>query len=257
MRSLTPITDGMNSIPLAHRETTLKESSNLPGNTNTHLITMVHMGDSITFGQYVDPTVRWTSLVADRLSEMYRDIPIHIVSLNRGVSGETTRMGLERFPDDVQVSNPDIVTLQYGLNDCNCWLTDRGLPRVSETAFRANLIEMVTRARQFGANHVILANNHPTLRHKEMLSGEKFEDANARYGQITYDVALESGATFCDIRKGFEAYVLHELEKLLMPGPDWLHLSVKGNRVYSEIMWPLVRDAAIEETGIGASRTIS
>ena len=49
----------------------------------------------------------------------------------------------------MQELEPDVMTLQFGLNDCNCWETDRGLPRVSEEAFRANLIEMIERARLF------------------------------------------------------------------------------------------------------------
>ena len=66
------------------------------------LITLVHMGDSITFGEGVDPAVRWTTLIAQRLDAIYRTTPVNILSLNRGISGETTRMGLERFPADVQ-----------------------------------------------------------------------------------------------------------------------------------------------------------
>jgi hypothetical protein len=58
--------------------------------------------------------------------------------------------GLERFPNDLQQHRPDIVTIQFGLNECNCWVSDGGLPRVSEAAYRANLIEMIERARRFG-----------------------------------------------------------------------------------------------------------
>jgi lysophospholipase L1-like esterase len=129
------------------------------------------MGDSITFGQYVDPQLRWTTLVTERLQQVYLETPVQIYALNRGVSGETTRQGLERFPTDVQQIGPDVMTLQFGLNDCNCWLTDGGLPRVSAAAFRANLLEMITRARRFGTRQIILANNHRTLRTKVMLSG--------------------------------------------------------------------------------------
>ncbi len=96
--------------------------------------TIVFMGDSITAGQYVDPERRWTALVSDALNRDYLATPINLLLLNRGVSGETTRQGLERFPSDVQQHRPDVMTLQFGLNDCNCWVTDAGLPRVSEAA---------------------------------------------------------------------------------------------------------------------------
>jgi acyl-CoA thioesterase-1 len=211
--------------------------------TKPCVINIVFMGDSITFGQYVDPKLRWTAIVEDRLNHIYRDTPIHIASANRGVSGETTRMGLERFPGDVQNVHPDIMTLQFGLNDCNCWLSDMGLPRVSEAAFHANLVEMIDRTRRFGAKRIILSNNHPTPRFKVMLSGERYEDANARYSEIAREVARETGVTFCDIRAAFSAYTLKELEQLLIPYPDQLHLSVEGNRVYAETIWPHLTEA--------------
>src|SRR4051794_36167996 len=119
-------------------------------------VTIVFMGDSITFGQYVDHELRWTSLVGNELIADHLSTPINFHILNRGVSGETTRQGLERFPADVQQHRPDIMTLQFGLNDCNCWVTDAGLPRVSEAAYRANLIEMIERAGRFGAGRIIL-----------------------------------------------------------------------------------------------------
>jgi lysophospholipase L1-like esterase len=214
------------------------------------LITLVHMGDSITYGQYVDPELRWTGLAYRRLDAHYRHTGVHILALNRGISGETTRQGLERFPQDVQQHRPDVMTLQFGLNDCNCWLTDRGLPRVSSQAYEANLQEMIARARTFGARHIILANNHPTLRHRPQLSGETFEDANARYSEIARRTALRTGVTFCDIRDGFRAFSAQELDEMLLPYPDHLHLSVKGNAHYADIIYPYISQA-IETVAAG------
>jgi lysophospholipase L1-like esterase len=204
------------------------------------LVRLVHMGDSITFGQYVDESLRWTSLIADHLVRKYLDSSIQILSLSRGISGETTRMGLERYHSDVQSLYPDVLTIQFGLNDCNCWLTDMGAQRVSALAFKANLIEMIERSRLFGAKYIILANNHPTLRHKVMLNGERYEDANARYSEIVRQVATETNVIFCDIRKEFVKYNREELAGYLLPYPDQLHLSVAGNQIYANVMWPIV-----------------
>jgi acyl-CoA thioesterase I len=209
--------------------------------SNTEPIRVVHMGDSITEGQYIDPSVRWTSLIARRLAETFgKD---RFVSLNRGISGETTRMGLERYPRDVQEAEPDLMTIQFGLNDCNCWDTDRGVPRVSEAAFVANLVEMIDRGRVFGARRIIIATNHRTLRRLVLPSGEVFEDANARYSELVRQVAGQTGVALCDIRQAFEPYSLAELERLLLPHPDHLHLSPDGNTVYAETIWPAIESA--------------
>jgi lysophospholipase L1-like esterase len=204
------------------------------------------MGDSITFGQYVDPEQRWTSLIGDALVRHYLPTPINLHLINAGVSGETTRQGLERFPAAVQQHRPDIVTLQYGLNDCNCWITDAGLPRVSEAAFRANLIEMIERSRRFGARHIILSTNHPTLRHKVLMSGDSLETRRRRYNDHLREVASLTGVELCDVEAGFAHLDRRELAAMLLPYPDQLHLSVAGHRLYASRLQPLVERAVAE-----------
>jgi len=197
-------------------------------------VTIVFMGDSITFGQYVDPELRWTSLVGNPLIANHLNTPVNFHILNRGISGETTRQGLERFPADVQQHRPDIMTLQFGLNDCNCWVTDAGLPRVSEAAYRANLIEMIERARRFGAGRIILSTNHPTLRHKMLLSGDSLETRRRRYNDHVREVASLTGVELCDVEEGFAHLDSRELAEMLLPYPDLLHLSVEGHRLYAD-----------------------
>lgn len=209
-------------------------------------VTIVHMGDSITFGQYIDTSLRWTSLVRQRLEEA---LGVHTISLNRGISGETTRMGLERYPRDVQESGASVMTLQFGLNDCNCWETDGGLPRVSEAAFVANLTEMVARARKAGIEEIVMQTNHRTLRRAPLLSGEPYEEANARYSELIRRVADETSTILCDVRKDFESFDDHELDRMLLRAPDQLHLSSEGNEVYAAAILPYVAAAVGRMTG--------
>lgn len=207
------------------------------------------MGDSITYGQYLDPAKRWTSIVDKRLSERFPGAAFE--SFNRGVSGETTAMGLARFAVDVQDLAPVVTTIHFGLNDCNCWLTDRGLPRVSERAYEANLLEMVERARHFGSREVIVMTSHRTLRRAPMASGELYEDASERYSEIMRRVAADTRADLCDVRKGFEPFDDATLDRLLLPAPDHLHLSAEGNDVYAELIWPHI-EAAVNNVIRGA-----
>lgn len=216
-------------------------------------VTVVFFGDSITEGQYVAPPLRWVDIVSEGLASRYRDHPLPVQALARGVSGETTRQGLERFPRDVQAHGPDVVTLQFGLNDCNCWQTDRGLPRVSEAAYRANLIEMVTRARHFGARQVILSNNHTTLRHQKLPDGLTLEQRRMRYNRLVAEVAAETGATFCDIDAAFRGLDREALSRQLLPCPDWLHLSEAGHRTYASVVGPVV-ERAVEQALRDAAR---
>lgn len=216
-------------------------------------ISLIHMGDSITFGQYLDSSLRWTTIVSNCNRKVFAGFDLEIVTRTHGVSGETTRMGLERFPRDVQECRPDIMTLQFGLNDCNCWDTDQGHPRVSEAAFEANLLEMIARARIFGAKEIILSTNHRTLRRDVLVSGEIYEDANARYCEIVRDVARQAEVTLCDIQMAFGDYSDEQLGRMLLPEPDLLHLSEEGNRVYADAIYPFIQQSIESLAGINSS----
>lgn len=213
-----------------------------------HPITVVFMGDSITEGQYVHHSLRWTEILARQIREDVRSSidtdALHF--FNRGISGETTRQGLERFPRDVQVLEPRVMTLQFGLNDCNCWDTDRGLPRVSEAAYRANLSEMIVRARKFGAKHIILSTNHPTLRLRALASGQTLEIRRRIYNDIVKEVAAESKVTLCDIDAAFAGLEGAALAEMLLPEPDVLHLSALGHSRYAQTILEPVSQAILQ-----------
>lgn len=208
-------------------------------NTPDH-VTLVFFGDSITEGQYVHHSLRWTEITSVRLKAHFgaRFDPNRHYHYVHGISGETTRQALERFPRQVQQLAPDILTIQFGLNDCNCWDTDRGLPRVSEAAYKANLAEMIDRARRFGTKQIILSTNHPTLRHRPMVSGETLEQRRTKYNEIVRDVARQSRVTLCDIEAAFAFASRAQLADLLLPEPDVLHLSASGHQLYADAITP-------------------
>jgi lysophospholipase L1-like esterase len=212
-------------------------------------ITIVFMGDSITEGQYVHHSRRWTERVArnirDQTSSRIDTDQLHF--FNRGISGETTRQGLERFPRDVQALQPHVMTLQFGLNDCNCWDTDRGLPRVSEAAYRANLLEMIDRARRFGARRIMLSTNHPTLRHRPLASKQSLEERRMLYNEIVRDVARVSKVSLCDIDRAFSDVTGDKLAGMLLPEPDVLHLSERGHEKYANAILAQVL-SSVEQT---------
>jgi lysophospholipase L1-like esterase len=180
-------------------------------------VVIVAIGDSITYGQHLEDRLKsWPYLVRAGIEANHHIVPA-------GVPGDTTRLGLERFPQDVQNPCPAAVIIQFGHNDCNRWETDRGLPRVSMAAFKANLFEMIDRARMFGAVPY-LCTLTPSRR------PEPHPTDCARYDVIIRRVADEEGVRIIDARAAFEAEV--DQHSLLMG--DGLHLSVAGHQVYAE-----------------------
>lgn len=169
---------------------------------------IVCIGDSITAGQYIDGHLAWPNLL-----QGFEVIP-------RGISNETTRQALERFPRDVQERDPDIVIIQFGLNDCNRWETDRWLPRVSPAAFEANLTEMVTRTRKFDAEP-ILCTLSPTLKEDE------FQADAAHYDDLIRDVADRTWTRLFDVR----GWLMGTGGQYLLD--DGVHLNELGHKVYA------------------------
>jgi len=154
-------------------------------------VRVTFFGDSICVGQGVSIYRGWVTRVAGRLDELAAEFGGEIIVTNSSLNGSTTRQALERMPYDVQSHGVDILIVQFGLNDCNYWQTDAGLPRVSPEGYAANLKEIVRRGIIFGAKKVFLHNNHPTTRITQKFpnSDVTYEDSNRQYNGIVRDLA--------------------------------------------------------------------
>lgn len=206
------------------------------------MVSVMFFGDSICYGQFVSPHATWVTQVSRSLSERFGE---RIWVSNCGISGNTTRMALERMPSYFQSHNIDIVLVQFGINDCNLWRTDKGLPRVSRKAFHANLEEIIDRARRFGARHVLLTTNHPTTKMIE-LDGETIphQRGNSEYNEVIRQVARDrNDVVLIDIDELFSAQP--ETQELLLP--DGVHLSLRGHNLYYSAVYPDI-ERAVEST---------
>lgn len=217
---------------------------------------IVVFGDSISFGQGVSLHKGWVPRISGHIEQLGRRQGLDLVVVNASVNGSTTRQALERMPYEVQSHGLDVLLVQFGMNDCNYWQTDRGMPRVSRAAFRANLEEIIDRGFRFGARLVLLNSNHPTGRDRERLpfSEISYEESNKRYNEEIRAVGCRGDARilFTDIEQIFEAEIggdRRRLEMLLLP--DLLHPSEAGHDLYFSALRPAVERAV---ASLAASR---
>lgn len=216
-------------------------------------IRVYFFGDSICVGQHVSIHRGWVPRISAHLADLGAERGCDIVVTNASANGRITRQAIESMPYEIQSAEPEIVIVQFGMNDCNHWATDRGLPRVSEKAFAANLEEIVARARHFGARRVLLNTNHPTALDTAPLPHSKitYQDSNARYNAIIREVARSLGdaVVLNDIEAVFHRVTggsRERLGELIMPAPDLLHLSERGHDLYFQEICPVVERAALE-----------
>jgi acyl-CoA thioesterase-1 len=189
------------------------------------------------------------------LTELSANIGRDVLLTNASINGNTTRQALERMPYDIQSQNPDIIIVQFGMNDCNYWQTDRGNPRVSPQAFKANLEEIIARAFTFGVEKILINTNHPTGRDKNVMpcATTTYQQSNERYNQIIRSVASAFGQRV--VLNDIETACLENtrgdrsaLLRLVLPEPDLLHLSEAGHDLYFDLICPSVKQAILELT---------
>jgi len=216
-------------------------------------ITVTFFGDSICVGQYVSLHNGWVPRMSAKLSELGEVHGRRVIVGNASANGRTTRQALEQMPYEIQSQDIDILIVQFGMNDCNHWESDHGVPRVSERAFAANLEEIVARAYRSGVGRVFLNTNHPTCRDTDALPGTmtSYEEWNQRYNNLIRETARRVGppTKLNDVARACQEFADgdHErLEQLVLPAPDLVHLSEKGHDLYLSVVHPQLEAAVLE-----------
>lgn len=161
-----------------------------------------------------------------------------MIIVNHSINGNTTRLALERAATDLQGTSPTIVYVQFGLNDANFWVSDRGLPRVSMASFRANLVEIAARARRAGAREVIFGTNHltqvdgPVEQKKSPVAMSSYRDNVIAYNQLVREACQDAGANLIDIERAWISKIEQHGSSTPYLADDGLHLSALGNEFY-------------------------
>ncbi len=203
------------------------------------MLDIYFLGDSICFGQLFDISQTWVVQVATQLFAQSN----RICAANKSINGDTTRQALERLQPDVLCYEPDVIYIQFGLNDCNVWKTDRGLPRVSPDAFVANLSEIIEKCLAYGVKHILLNTNHMTNRtHTHMPHTDiVYETVNQEYLALIRSVQSRYAGVIqpLDIAKYLASKQIAPDDYLL---PDGIHLNAQGHQLYAEYVYPFLED---------------
>lgn len=216
-------------------------------NSQNAPIKVIFFGDSTCVGQGVSLYQGWVTKIAKHFDEYGQKLNREILVSNSSINGRTSRQALEDMPYHIQSQGVDILVVQFGLNDCNYWSTDRGLPRVSLAGFVENLLEIITRGERFGAHKILLNNNHPTSRDKVVMAGTTitYEDSNKRYNAAIRKFAadLPPLIRFQDVESYFKASINEQqpVENFLLS--DGLHPSAAGHEQYFRLICPIIQDA--------------
>ena len=164
--------------------------------------------------------------------------------INSGIPGNTTSDARKRFQKDVLDQKPELVIIQFGLNDSaiDVSLGSRD-PRVPMETYAENLKSMVGELKQAGRK-VILMTQNPiswTPKLKEIYGSPPYdvEDPmglnrlNSKYAQTVRDISIEFKVPLVDIYSLFSslmASVEEDSASLLLDG---IHPNDKGHKLIS------------------------
>jgi lysophospholipase L1-like esterase len=178
-------------------------------------------GDSVCNGQYVSVNKTFPCLIANE----HPDWTVTVSARN----GETTREALARITHDVIKDPPDMLYVQYGINDANKWSDGLGISRTSQLAFKANIKEIITRAKTAGIGRIMLGTNHPILKAypADVLSTKTFEQMNELYNEAITVIGVNVGAVVIDHHS---AWASSDCTGRLMS--DGVHLTEAGHMAY-------------------------
>lgn len=183
-------------------------------------VTIVVFGDSITAGYAVRRG--FPSFWKEMLERRYPDARIEII--NSGISGETSMDGLARLDWSVLSYEPDLVTINFGINDCVLGL---GLEE-----FEMNFVEMIRRIRAGPGSEILLLSSQP-------LETPPYDRMVLDYYQAIERVARELEVGFLDVYGAWMERVRQgtPLASLILPGLD--HPNEAGYRIIAEELMKL------------------
>jgi len=172
-------------------------------------------------------------LLQAKLDEKY---PEAYRVINKGIGGNTSAQGLDRFCDDVLPYLPGLLLVEFGFNDANVkdWTIE---PRVSLGEFVRNLREFHRIATAKNTSCVFILNHSIAEVDGRQGNGPTYNENLLPYDQAVITLAEELKAKVIDL-PGMMTAKETPLDEYL--SDDNLHLSEAGNKHYAQMVFDVI-----------------
>jgi lysophospholipase L1-like esterase len=214
-------------------------------------VRIVALGDSTTaVARDWAPEIR--EVYADCLPGALKPYGIDATVINAGIGDTTTREAVTRLDRDVRRHHPDLVVVQFGINDS--WIdVDQGKtePRLTRAEYRANLTTIVHRLRRDGTRVVLMTPNPMRWRdpfyikafaeHPDLLDVQAERGIDRWLDQYVTDVrevAHRESVPLVDVFYAFEHYGAlpgQSIDDILLAG-DGIHPNQAGQHLVCRLL---------------------
>ena len=183
---------------------------------------IVAFGDSFTYGWMVSRG--YLDFLRDMLRQEYPECSVSI--LNRGMPGDTAENGLYRLTSHVLDEDPDLVLIQFGLNDAYLGY--------SPDVYRKNILSMVERIRNDTCARVLLLTSNYLPDERENRMAEDF------YRRLT-DISREQDVPVVPVHEYWREKVNNGTDHDSLVQGDRVHPTVEGYRLMAESIMKMLR----------------
>ncbi len=208
----------------------------------------------VAFGDSTTAPRGTLSVYADLLQRELpgRGIPAEVI--NAGVGGHTTANARARFQSDVLDRRPDLVILQFGINDAavDVWREPPATQsRVPLEAYLANLGFFIDAIRNQGGRVILMTPNAlrwtPSLKTMYGKPPYRSEDEDGfgvpmlPYVEQLRRLATERAVPLVDVHAAFEAYGRQPEQAVADLLLDGMHPNAQGHRLVADLLLAAIR----------------
>ena len=143
-----------------------------------------------------------------------------VTIINRGVPGDTAEGGLFRLRDEVLDCDPDLVFIQFALNDA--------FTGISPARFKNTIRAIVGQVRTDTDAEILLVTSVPIVTHP---AEEKMTD---RFYDALADVAREEGCAIALVHRYWKKKIADGVDFSGLVQADEVHPTVEGYRLMAE-----------------------
>ena len=215
-------------------------------------VLVVCLGDSVTHGSFelivgengdYKPVYRseqgYVSGVGRRLRTLYPAAAVTM--LNAGISGDNSRGGLARLERDVLSFSPDLVTVNFGLNDAMSADPEAGL-----IAYRKNMRAIFEKILESGAEAMLVTPNFMCSYVPASVEGEGLrataaravqvqnEGLLARYVEAAREIARELSVPVADAFRRWECMAQSGVDTTALLSNGINHPTVEMHAIFEE-----------------------
>ena len=180
--------------------------------------TYIAFGDSITEGYGVYRG--FVSFLAEQISEARPDL--ELTTVNAGLSGENTNDAIHRLQRDVLDHNPDLVTINFGVNDA--------FSGISAVKFGSNLEAMVDIIKETGCGRIVLVSS-------EVIPEPQAEKQVKPYWEKMREVAEAAGVVYADANGYWQSLLDSGTDQWSLIILGDMHPNEEGHRIIAEAVF--------------------